>query len=272
MKWNRNITIVVVAVLAIGIGLLVYGVLMQPHKEEPVARIVITASMNIPARAHITSPMVVETTRPADQVTVTDAIGNPADAIGQVAAVDIPEGGIITASALTRPTPAPVGLQVPPGMRAVSIPIDQVKGVSGLLHPGDKVDVMSVPARGVGDPRAYTFLRDVLILALGSDYVNPQIAVASPAPGQPAAPPPATPVPGPAGTVTLAVTPAQADLLASADMNTQLRLALRPRGERANSQPVEPVEYPQPAKPAPSSTPESAHPGVVVINGDVAQP
>jgi len=266
---RRNITIVVVAVLAIGLGLVVYGVLMQPHKAEPVARIVVTASMNIPARAHITAPMVIATTRPAEEVQ-SDAIGNPADAVGQVAAIDIPQGGIVTTSALAKPTPVPVGLQVPPGMRAVSIPIDMVKGVSGLVKPGDRVDVMSIPPRGEGDPRAYSFLRDVLVLAIGADYTNPQ---ATPVPGAaPGAAPPPTPAPGPAGTATLAVTPQQADQLASADLNTVLRLALRPRGERASSQPVELVQYPQAAKPAPSTTPQSAHPGVVVINGDVAQP
>jgi hypothetical protein len=43
-------------------------------------------------------------------------------------------------------------------------------------------------------------------------------------------------------------------------------------GERSNSQPVEAVQYPQPPPPAPSASPQSAHPGVTVINGDVAQP
>jgi pilus assembly protein CpaB len=263
---RRNITIAVVAFFAIGLGLVAYGVLLTPHKAEPAMRGIVVSAMNIPARAHVTAPMVTVTTRPADQVQ-SDALGNPSDAVGQVAAIDIPQGGVVTTSALTKPTPVPVGLQVPPGMRAVSIPIDPVKGVSGLLHPGDHVDVMSIPPRGTGDPRAYSFLRDVTILAVGSDYANPQAAAAPNAP-----PGAATPPPGPAGTVTLAVTPAQADQLASADLNTVIRLALRPQNERAQSQPVEALEYPQLAKPAPSSTPASLHPGVVVINGDVEQP
>jgi pilus assembly protein CpaB len=266
---RRNITIAVIAILAIGLGLVAYGVLLTPHKAEPVSRAIVTAAMNIPARSHITAPMVTTTTRPAEQVQ-SDALGDPSAAVGQIAAIDIPQGGVLTTSALTKPTPVPVGLQVPTGMRAVSIPIDQVKGVSGLLHPGDHVDVMSIPPRGIGDPRAYSFLRDIVILAVGADYMNPTAAaVSNSAPG---APPAATPPPGPAGTVTLSVTPAQADQLASADLNTVIRLALRPQSERAKSQPVEPLEYPQVPKPQPSSSPFSAHPGVTVINGDVAQP
>lgn len=72
--------------------------------------------------------------------------------------------------------------------------------------------------------------------------------------------------------MTLSVTPEQADILAAADLNTTIRLALRPPNERAQSQPIQPVQYPQIAKPAPTSTASSLHPGVVVINGDVAQP
>ncbi len=173
MNNRRNITIAVVAILAIGLGLVVYGVLMVPHKAEPTVRPIVTAAMNIPARAHITAPMVTTTTRPIDQVQ-SDALGDPAAAVGQVASIDIPQGGVLVASALAKPTPVPVGVQVPTGMRAVSIPIDQVKGVAGLLHPGDKVDVMSIPARGSGDPHAYTFMRDIVVLAVGSDYANPQ--------------------------------------------------------------------------------------------------
>jgi pilus assembly protein CpaB len=266
MNNRRNITIAVVAILAIGLGLVVYGVLMVPHKAEPTVRPIVTAAMNIPARAHITAPMGTTTTRPIDQVQ-SDALGDPAAAVGQVASIDIPEGGVLVSSALAKPTPVPVGVQVPTGMRAVSIPIDPVKGVAGLLHPGDKVDVVSIPPRGTGDPQAYTFMRDIVVLAVGADIVNPQSqAVANAPPGAP------TPPPAPAATVTLSVTPEQADILAAADLNTTIRLALRPPHERAQSQPIQPVQYPQIAKPAPSSAPVSLHPGVVVINGDVAQP
>jgi pilus assembly protein CpaB len=264
---RRNFTIVLVAIVAIGLGLVVYGVLVAPHKAETPVRAIVTASMNIPARAHITAPMVTTTTRPADQVQ-SDALGDPAAAVNQIAAIDIPEGGVLTSSALTKPTPPPTGLQVPPGMRAVSISIDPVKGVSGLIKPGDHVDVIGLPPRGVGDPRAYTFLRDITVLAVGSDFLNPQ---AQPAPA--AAPGAPTPPPGSAaGTATLMVTPDQADQLISADTNSIVRLALRPIAERVSSQPAEPIQYPQPPKPGPSSSPQSAHPGVVVINGDVAQP
>jgi pilus assembly protein CpaB len=262
---RRNMTIALIAVVAIGLGLVVYGVMMQPHKAEPVMRGVLTAAMRIPAKAHVTGTMLTTVQRQADQVQA-DALANPGDAIGQIAVIDIPEGGVVTSSALAKPTPPPTGLQVQKGMRAVTIPIDPVKGLAGLIKVGDHVDVMAIPPRGPGTPEAFTFLRDIRVLAIGSDTANPTAAAAATGTAQP------TPAPALPSTVTLAVTPAQADLLASADINSTLRLALRSPGEPANSQPIQPLEYPQTmAKIAPSPTPPSNHPGVTVINGDTIE-
>jgi Flp pilus assembly protein CpaB len=90
-------------------------------------------------------------------------------------------------------------------------------------------------------------------------------------------------------TVTLAVTPAQADILASADINTVLRLTLRSPSEPVKAFPVEPLQLgipsqstvqPQeqlqaqapamntmPVAPAPSAT-SAPQSGVVLIDGD----
>ncbi|HTX58864.1 MAG TPA: Flp pilus assembly protein CpaB [Verrucomicrobiae bacterium] len=261
---RRNIVIATVAILAIGLGLVVYAVLSS-RPNTPPPRNVLTAAMRIPARAHITNEMVTVIQRPSDQVQA-DALANPGDAVGQIAQIDIPEGGIVTSSMLAKPTPPPTGLQVPDGMRAVTISIDQVKGVAGLLKPGDHVDVIAVPPRGASSPLAFTIMRDINVLAVGGTIAQSNSIV-------PAAPGQATPAPAPATTVTLSVTPDQADMLASADINATLRLALRSPKERANSLQPERLIYPTTlAKVLPTATPFSTHPGVIVINGDVAQP
>ena len=100
----------------------------------------------------------------------------------------------------------PVRLQ--PGMRAVSIPIDRVKGVSGLIQPGDRVDVIAIPPKaGDTPPKAATIFRGIRVLAVGNALENPS---ATPSPDEQGA-----------ATVTLEVNPKQADLLAWADANTQ---------------------------------------------------
>jgi pilus assembly protein CpaB len=267
---RRNITIAVVAILALGAGLVVYGLLTQPHKQAPPPRTVVVSTMRIPEHAHIVPAMLDVVQKPAEEATP-DALSNTGDAVGMVATSDIPEGTQITPGELAKlATPPPPALVVPKGMRAVTIPIDQVKGVAGLLRPGDRVDVIAIPPRSAGTPMAYTILRDVNVLAVGQATwtVQPEV-VPSAAPGAAATPPAAFVQPA---TATLAVTPAEADLLASADVNAILRLALRPQGEPARSTTAETLIYPTPlpvATPvAPAAAPRGPT-GIPVINGDV---
>jgi Flp pilus assembly protein CpaB len=126
---------------------------------------------------------------------------------------------------MNAPSALPVRLQ--PGMRAVSIPIDRVKGVSGLIQPGDRVDIIAIPPqRGSGPPpKAVTIFRGIRVLAVGTALEN---ASATPSPEEQGA-----------ATVTLEVNPKQADLLAWADSNATLRLALRSPREPIRSEPTE---------------------------------
>jgi hypothetical protein len=74
-------------------------------------------------------------------------------------------------------------------------------------------------------------------------------------------------------TVTLALTPRQVDLLASADLNTTLRLALRPPKESIRAFPAEPLKLGIAERPAnaPAPQPPAAAP-VAVAPAPVAPP
>jgi Flp pilus assembly protein CpaB len=114
----------------------------------------------------------------------------------------------------------------------VSIAVDRVKDVSGLVQPGDRVDVLaSVPRTDTGPPRVFTILRSILVLSVGTPN-GPAIETAS------ATPPPSNEE---ATTVALALTPQQANLLVLADSNATLRLALRSPEERARAFPTDPL-------------------------------
>jgi pilus assembly protein CpaB len=156
-----------------------------------------------------------------------DAIGNPTQAVGSLALVTIPKGSQLTASEIGLNVPSALPVRLMPGMRAVSIPVDRVKGVSGLIQPGDRVDVIAIPPqKGNGPPpKAVTIFRGIRVLAVGTNLENPS---ATPSPDEQAA-----------ATVTLEVNPRQADMLAWADSNANLRLALRSPREAIRSEPTE---------------------------------
>lgn len=234
---SRRTTLIIALVLAIGAGWLTLNYISsiqrssalnnQPHE-------ILVAAQEIPARVPITAAMLAKVTRPAAAIEP-DAITDPAKAVGALSLITIPAGGTITLSKVGHPSDMPLPVRLQPGMRAVSIPIDKVKGVSGLIEPGDRVDVIAIPPK-TGDlpPAAVAILRGIRVLAVGPLLEN---SSATPSPENQVS-----------TTITLEVTPKQADLIEMADVNTNLRLALRSPREPLNSEPIEALHF------APSSS------------------
>jgi pilus assembly protein CpaB len=118
-----------------------------------------------------------------------------------------------------------------PGMRAATIGVDAVSGSAGLIWPGDRVDVILTqasddtalaPGRRMSGERV---LEDIRVIAVDSVIVRGAIA------GQDAQP---------ARTLTLEVTPAQAERLAVATRLGKLSLVVR-SGE-GKAEPVDPQQ------------------------------
>lgn len=105
-----------------------------------------------------------------------DTINKPEDIVGNVAAVPIKKGQIIVQNNLLTPGPdTGIALQVAPTKRAVTIPIDEVRGIAKLIRPGDRIDVFVAldSGRGVTQRReVVALLQDVPVLATGVNIVN----------------------------------------------------------------------------------------------------
>jgi pilus assembly protein CpaB len=232
---TRTIALSVAGLLAVGTGVLTFNYLTSVgHANAPVAqRAILLATRTIPAHATITAEMLSRASRRADAVDP-DALVAPGTAIGSTTVNEIPAGSVITASKLVHYAAAGLPGRVHVGMRAVSIALDRVKGVSNLLKAGDKVDVIAAtPPRSDSMPKAVTIIRGVTVLSVG------QMTEAG-----------ATPSPDGQAyqTATLELTPKQADLITLADVNTTLRLALRSPKESLRSQPTEKLVLPAPSQ------------------------
>lgn len=111
------------------------------------------------------------------------------------------------------PKEAGVGLPaaIPIGMRAVSVRVDDVVGVSGFAMPGTMVDVMATGTpQGGGDSVTRTIIQDVRVLAAGQTVEQDKQ-------GKPKT----------VGVVTLLLTPEQSDQLTMASTDNRIHLALR---------------------------------------------
>jgi pilus assembly protein CpaB len=158
---------------------------------------------------------------------------------------------------------------IPPGMRAVSVRVNDFSSVSGFVQPGSRVDVlMTGSATGAGEPQTITVLRNVAVLANGQKLDRSVLSNESQN----------SPV------ITLAVSPDDAAKLALAMNQGHIQLALRNPldtsqtevaavGMHSLYQKAGPAVTPVHVKPKPTPTPVAQAPvptayPVEVIKGD----
>lgn len=105
-----------------------------------------------------------------------DAVGDPEAAVGQVAAVPIKKGEQILQTKLLLPgADTGLSMEVSPGKRALALPVDDMRGVTRLLRPGDRIDIVAALDYGKGTDahrEVRTILQDVVVLATGLNVVN----------------------------------------------------------------------------------------------------
>ena len=98
------------------------------------------------------------------------------DAVGLVALAPIRKGEQILQNKIIKPGPVTgLSLQVTPEKRALTIPIDEMRGVAKLIKPGDRVDIIAaVDIRSSGGSTRHikTIMQDIVILATGVNVVN----------------------------------------------------------------------------------------------------
>lgn len=135
-----------------------------------------------------------------------------ADVIGHGIIVPITRGQFILPNYLAQEN-AGAGLPalIPPGMRAVSVRVNEVVSVAGFVTPGTRVDVLLTGSpSGSGDEETTTVLKDVTVLASGHTLernTNGEAQTAS--------------------VITLLVTPEDAQRLTLASSQGRIQLALR---------------------------------------------
>ncbi|MCE3009656.1 MAG: Flp pilus assembly protein CpaB [Proteobacteria bacterium] len=136
---------------------------------------VVIAKVDIGEMQTIDDTMLEVIQRPADFLEPS-AVSETEIAVGQVAATPIKKGEQILQTKLLQPGPdTGIALQVAPSKRAVTLPVDEVRGVAKLIRPGDRVDIFAAvdTGRGVNQRREVSLImQDVVVLATGVNVVN----------------------------------------------------------------------------------------------------
>jgi Flp pilus assembly protein CpaB len=159
--------------------------------------------------------------------------------VGQVTQVAVQAGEQITPAKVTSTGTAvsqfgsktPLSLVIPAGMRAVAVVVSDVASAGGLVRAGDYVDLMLNQQNGDGQSSACYVLQDVQVIAVGTTLAAPDAGSSASVLSNQA-------TTSGAVTVTVAVNPGDASILAAAQQSpsngsvgTNLWMTLRPFGE-----------------------------------------
>lgn len=134
-----------------------------------------------------------------------------ADVVGHGVIIPISKGEFILPNRLAGEN-AGSGLPalIPPGMRAVSVRVNEVVSVAGFVTPGTRVDVLLTGSPGSGDQQTTTVLQNVAVLASGHTLERTSTGEAQNT-----------------AVITLLVTPDDAQRLTLASTEGRIQLALR---------------------------------------------
>jgi pilus assembly protein CpaB len=176
-------------------------------------RPVVIAASDLDVGAEIAAGDVKVIAWPQDSVPP-QAISDPKDVIGRGIITPVIQNEPIVASKLSSKE-AGGGLPpaIPPGLRALSVRVNEVIGVAGYVLPGTRVDVLATvnPTNNAGDITSKVVLTNVQVLAAGTK-IERDVEKNKPVP---------------VSVVTLLVAPEESERLTLAATEGKIQLALR---------------------------------------------
>ncbi|KJR98325.1 MAG: pilus assembly protein CpaB [Peptococcaceae bacterium BRH_c4a] len=180
---------------------------------------VAVAKLRIPARSIINEQMVDFTEMPSNYINPA-VLGKPEDVIGKISKTDIYPGEQILRNKVASSNDPGEGLAalVEPGRRAMTVAVNDVTGVAGMLKPGDKVDILGTVVVGK-ETLTSLVVQDIKILAVNRTTANLS------AEKQPQT-----------GTITLSLNPWEAQHVTIASEKGSIRILLRTPADEAKVQ------------------------------------
>ncbi|HET6488331.1 MAG TPA: Flp pilus assembly protein CpaB [Syntrophales bacterium] len=213
-------------VAALGVTVLIHGQLQQVTQSQAQARetqSVVVAAVDLPWGTSITSSMI-KTMPYLKESLPAGSFSDPAVLVGRTTIFPMKANEPLFESKLAPTSVATGGVAalVTPKKRAMGVKVDKVVGVSGFIHPGNRVDVL-VTLSGtdkVHVPTTKIVLENILVLATGTELEK---SGKQEKPAQ-------------VDVITLEVTPEEGEKLALAATEGKLQLALRNFSDSANSE------------------------------------
>ncbi len=192
-------------------------------KPKVTMGVVLVAKKEIPAQTPITAEDLAFKQVPVEYIQP-GAVTSLEQVMGQIASGPIGAEEQILSTKLLPPGNIGKTLSeiTPEGKRAVTVAVDNLSSIAGLLKPGDYVDILALialpkkaapQAKEESDPRLVSLFQGVQVLAMGNELAASRYKAKENAAA--------------AQTVTFALTPQEAALLSFVQEHGKIKLALR---------------------------------------------
>lgn len=220
---------------------------------------VLVAKVDIPVGSVIQSSQI--ETKPLSRELAQGVLKDSKAVIGKIAIYEIPAKAPLHARYFSEGTELlPVKIQE--GYRAKAVAVNEASSVAGFVQPGTWVDVISIMPAGGNRTEARTILQNIRVLASGNQMQRPSdnAAVGT--------------RPQNFNTVTLEVTPAQAESLALAEREGSIQLVIRNPNDKneIQTEPVNNVRYAPVMAPVTAAAPVSPRPTPSIEEWKYKQP
>lgn len=216
-RTTRLVAVLAVALVAATVAsFVVYRALAVGTGAAPTTVDTIVAAQSIPAGTMLTRSHLKVVQWPSE-ARLEGSISDPAKVIDRGAIVSIAANEPITDAKLAA-AGAGAGLPptIPPGMRAISVRVNEVIGVAGFVVPGTRVDVVVTfgsDSGGRADSIARVVVSNAQVLTAGTRFDQEKARQDN--------------LPIPTSVVTLLVTPEDAERIALASAEGRITLTLR---------------------------------------------
>lgn len=187
----------------------------RSNAGKSVSRTVVIAAKDIPEGSLIDRVALATAVWPVSMIPA-GAFESIDSVAGRVARVNVFTGESIVPGRLAPSGTGPgLELKIPPGQRAMAVRINDVAGISGLIQPNSRVDVLvTIQSEDSQKQVAKLFMENMRVLSVGTDIQRDREGKSTNA-----------------TTVTLGVTPDEAERLAIAMNTGSIQLVLRGYGD-----------------------------------------
>ena len=210
MNGRSLVVLVLAVVLGLGAMLVTRRLMSRPAAAQEESQEILVAARDF-KEEEVLKPDMVKTARTSKSAVPAGAFSSFKDVEERWVKTTMLEGDPIVDKKLG-PKGSPPGLvaNIPKGMRAFAVEVNEQSGVSGFILPGHRVDVVRYePNEKSQTQRGETILQNILVLAAGQVFTRPEEKSLL------------------NRTVTLAVFPEQVDVLVAARAKGPLSLSLR---------------------------------------------